>query len=205
MSIYRQQQTHSSTRDMVLIAHAADMLSRTCMSKEDFAESLSRALYSLAPEKARAKEVPDLEALTLTADHQSYSRAAGAWLKRVQRWLAADTVEFPAWIEEAWVQSMLPEWRERCLIELAGRYGLLAVRPVGVEGMGPMKAFSGLMGHMGGVAGLGAQVFDDLVIDEQDAEFLPGFVSGLRALSAKAETLAAAAEKVMGVSEKQGA
>jgi hypothetical protein len=191
------QQTHSSTRDTVLIAHAADMLSRTSMSKEDFAEALSRALYAMAPDKAAAKDVPDLESMTRTCDPQTYSRAAGAWLKRVQRWLAADTVEFPAWIEEAWVQSLLPEWRERCLIELAGRYGLLAVRPVGIEGMGPMKAFSGLMGRMGDVAGIGAQVFDDLVINQQDREHLPGLIAGLRALSAKAETLIQAAEQAI--------
>jgi hypothetical protein len=60
-----------------------------------------------------------------------------------------------------------------------------------------MKAFSGLMGRMGEVAGIGAKVFDDLLINEQDAEHLPNLVSGLRALSAKAESLASAAETVM--------
>nr|WP_177323709.1 hypothetical protein [Pseudomonas sp. P818] len=204
MSISRQQ-PHSTTRDAVLIAHASDMLSRTSMSKDDFAESLSRALWVMAPDKAKSKDVPDLDLLTQTADHQTYSRIAGAWLKRVQRWLNGDTVEFPSWIEEAWVESLLPDWRERCLIELAGRYGLLAVRAVGVEGMGPMKVFSGLMGRMGEVAGLGAKVFDDLVINEQDAEHLPSLIGGLRALSAKAESLASAAESVMASSEVQGA
>ena len=188
MSTYRQQ-THSSTRDTVLIAHATDMLSRTSMSKDDFAENLSRALYSMAPDKAKAKDVPDLESMARTSDPQTYSRAAGAWLKRVQRWLAADTVEFPSWIEEAWVQSLLPEWRERCLIELAGRYGLLAVRPVGIEGMDAMQVFSALMHRVGDVAGLGSKVFDDLVITEKDGEWLPELAASLDAMAAKCTTL----------------
>lgn len=203
MSSYRHQ-THSSTRDSVLIAHASDMLSRTGMSKDDFADSLSRSLYALAPEKAVAKEVPDLEAMTRTADHQTYSRVSGSWVRKVQRWLDS-SVEMPAWIEEAWVQSLLPEWRERCLIELASRYGLLAVRPASIEGMGPMKTFSGLMGRMGDVAGVGAQVFDDLVLDEQDACYLPELIAGLRALCAKASTLIDAAEQAKAASERQGA
>lgn len=195
MSSYRQQ-THSSTRDSVLIAHASDMLSRTSMSKEDFAEALSKALYSMAPEKAKAKDVPDLESLTQSADHQTYSRLAGAWLKRVQRWLAADTVEFPSWIEEAWVQSLLPEWRERCLIELAGRYGLLAVRAVGIDGVCAMTAFSGLVGHFGDAAGAGGQILADGRIDNIDAPHLPGFALSCRALAAHAVAMAEKAEKV---------
>ncbi|MCY1371579.1 hypothetical protein D9M69_587290 [compost metagenome] len=156
----------------------------------------------MAPEKATAKEVPDLDAMTRTADHQTYSRASGAWLKRVQRWLSGDTVEFPSWIEEAWVQSLLPEWRERCLIELAGRYGLLAVRPVGVEGMGPMQVFSGLMHRVGDVAGLGTKVFDDLLLDAQDAPHLPGLAAALDAMASKCTTLSNAVKLVMAEEER---
>ncbi|WP_054908768.1 hypothetical protein [Pseudomonas sp. NBRC 111135] len=194
MSSYRQQ-THSSTRDSVLIAHAADMLSRTSMSKEDFAEALSKALYSMASEKASSKDVPDLEAMTQTSDHQTYSRVAGSWLKKVQRWLDG-SVELPAWIEEAWVQSLLPDWRERCLIELAGRYGLLAVRAVGVDGVCAMTAFSGLVGHFGDAAGAGGQILADGRIDHIDAPHLPGFALSCRALAAHAVAMAEKAEKV---------
>jgi hypothetical protein len=200
------QATHTQTRDQVIRAHAADMLARTNLAVEDFAQALYQACASSFCRATLAeKKIPDIDGLFAANDVDGLTKAASRWHKRVERWLDEDGVEVPVWLEEPWITALLPEWRERCLIELASRYGLLAVRPVGVEGMGPMKVFSGLMGRMGEVAGLGAKVFDDLVINEQDAEHLPGLIGGLRALSAKAETLAAAAEKVMGVSEKQGA
>lgn len=196
MSSPRRSSTHSSTRDTVLIAHANDMIARTNLSQEDFANALSRAIHSLIPDLDEGKKVPDFEKLTHANDVDAFLKAGMAWLKRVQRWLGGD-VEMPAWLEEAWVTALLPEWKERCLIELAGRYGLLAVRPVGLDGMGPMQVFGGLMGRLGDVTGLGSKVFDDLVLDAKDRAHLPEFASSLDALAAKCTGLSAAARKVI--------
>lgn len=197
MSISRQQ-THSSTRDTVLIAHASDMLSRTSMSKEDFAENLSRALYSAAPDKSHAKDVPDLEAMTRTADHSTYARASGAWLKRVQRWLDG-SVELPAWMEEAWVQAMLPEWRERCLVELSARYGLLAVRPIAADHGEAIQVFAGISKAFGQLAGVGGEVFADGLFNHLDASNAGDMETHCRSLAAFCVAMADKAAQVKAV------
>lgn len=190
------QKLHSRTRDSVLIAHAADMIARTSISQDDFAESLSKTLHSLVPEKAVEKDVPNFELLAETNDTNAFIRATGRWLKRVQRWLDEDGTEIPAWLEEAWVQALLPEWRERCLIELAGRYGLLAVRPIGIAGLCDLTAFSGLVGHFGDAAGTGGQILADGRIDQSDVHHLKDFALSCRALAAHAIAMAEKAERV---------
>lgn len=198
-------QTHTQTRDCVIRAHAAEMLARTNLAVEDFAETLYRAcVQNFDSSVLAAKKVPDLDGLFAANDQSGYSKAVGRWNKRVERWLAEDGVEIPTWLEEPWVTALLPEWRERCLIELAGRYGLLAVRPVGMDGMGAMQVFGALMHRMGDVAGLGTKVFDDLVMDSDDGQWLPDLASSLDAMAAKCTTLSRIAKKVM-AGEKEGA
>lgn len=199
MSSHRRS-THTGTRDAVLVAHANDMIARTNTSQRDFATALSKAVWSLIPELDSDRKVPDFEGMNLE-DADTYTKAADAWLKRVQRWLSAD-VEIPSWLEEPWVTALLPEWKERCLIELAGRYGLLAVRPIVIEGMGPMQVFGGLMGRMGDVAGVGTKVFDDLLLDVRDAKHLPEMIHALDSLAANASELSAAAKQVQRQAQK---
>lgn len=184
------------TRDAVLISIAQDMIARTSVSRESFAEELNACLWESFPDRAADRQVPNLRAMERTADLKTYGRAHGNWSKRVERWLDPDGVDIPAWLEESWIDALQQPWRERALIELAGRYGLLAVRPVGVEGMGAVQVFGALMGRMGDVTGLGSKVFDDLVLDESDKEHLPEFTAALYALAAKATALAQASERV---------
>lgn len=193
---------HTNTRDAVLIAHANDMIARTSLSQRDFATALSKAIHSLIPDLQEDRKVPDFESMD-RVDGDAYLKMADAWLKRVQRWLD-ESVDIPAWLEEPWVTALLPEWRERCLIELAGRYGLLAVRPVGIEGMDAMQVFSALMHRVGDVAGLGSKVFDDLVITEKDGEWLPELAASLDAMAAKCTTLSRTVRLELS-REKQGA
>lgn len=187
-------QNHTQTRDAVLIAHASDMIARTNLSARDFATSLSKAIHSRIPNIEPNHSVPNFEAMNLE-DADTYLKAADTWLKRVQRWLN-ESVEIPSWLEEPWVEALLPEWRERCLIELASRYGLLAVRAVGLDGVCAMTAFSGLVGHFGDAAGAGGQILADGRIDNIDAPHLPGFALSCRALAAHAVAMAEKAEKV---------
>ncbi|EPO9976601.1 hypothetical protein ACUJC9_006076, partial [Pseudomonas aeruginosa] len=120
--------------------------------------------------------------------HVDYARIYKNWSKRVERWLDGD-VEIPAWIEESWVQALEQPWRERALLELSGRYGLLPVRPVVAEGMDAMKVFGALMRRLGDVAGVGTRVFDDMVLDARDGQFLPDLINALDSTAAKCTTL----------------
>lgn len=186
------------TRDAVLVAIAQDMIARTSMSQDGFAERLNHRLFEAAPARCEDEKYPNLKALTKTSDMATYGRVFNTWCKRVERWLAGarEGVTIPSWIEESWIAALDHPWRERALIELAGRYGLLAVRPVGVEGMGAMQVFGALLGRMGDVTSVGSKVFDDLMLDESDKEHLPEFTTALYALAAKATALAQASERV---------
>lgn len=189
---------HTETRDCVLRAHALEMLARTNLEKTDFADLLYKSCAQrMSPASLADRKVPDFESLLQTNDTAEYLKAAGRWQKRVDRWLDNDGTEIPAWVEESWVTALLPEWRERCLNELAARYGYIPVRPVILDGMGGMQTFSALMRRVGDVAGLGSHVFDDLVIDENDGVWLPDFIAALDSMGAKCATLSRLAKQAL--------
>ncbi|MCO6057331.1 hypothetical protein NG726_11685 [Pseudomonas sp. MOB-449] len=186
------------TRDQVLVAHAAEMIARTSLSQDDFAASLGRALYSLAPEKAAEKDVPDFEALAESNDGPAFVRATGRWLKRVQRWMEKDGVEIPSWIEEAWVTALLPEYRERCINELARRHGLIGARALGTDACA-ISAFAQLVIRLGQAVEVGSEVLADGKIDSADLAHLPDFIEKLLAVESRACELRRRAENELAI------
>ncbi|NMY22826.1 hypothetical protein [Pseudomonas sp. WS 5410] len=183
------------TRDQVLVAHAANQIARTSLSQDDFAQALSRELHLSCPEKAIAKEVPDLAALTLQNDVSDFVKATGRWLKRVQRWLSGDQ-EMPSWLEESWVNALEPEFRDHCLNELASRHGLTGARQM-TSDQCANKSFGALIRALGDVIDTGSEVFDDQVMCEQDLPRLPAFVKQCRQVEAKAGELGRKAEQLI--------
>lgn len=177
------------TRDGVLIAIASDMVARTSMSQEGFAERLNVELHRLAEARCKQREYPDLKALEKTASHTDYARIWKNWSKRVERWMDHE-VEIPAWVEEAWIAALEQPWRDRAMIELASRYGLLAVRPVGAGSMDALQAFAGISTSFGHVANIGGHVFADGVFNHKDAHHADDFESFCRALAAHAIAMA---------------
>lgn len=169
---------HGTTREGVLIAFARDMIARTSISQDGFAESLNAAVHHLAPERAADRGFPHLLALTATSDVAAYGRAYKAWSKRVERWLDGE-VDLPTWIEEAWVQALDLERRERCIAELAARYGLVAARETGADGC-PVSAFGQLVTRLGDAVTKCGQVLADGKIDAKDLPDLPAAIETLR-------------------------
>jgi len=169
---------HSTTREGVLIAFARDMIARTSISQDGFAESLNAATHHLAPERAADRGFPNLLALTVTSDVAAYGRAYKAWSKRVERWLDGE-VDLPTWIEEAWVQALDLERRERCIAELAARYGLVAARETGADGC-PVSAFGQLVTRLGDAVTKCGLVLADGKIDAKDRPDLPAAIETLR-------------------------
>ncbi|RYG57055.1 MAG: hypothetical protein EON56_03135 [Alphaproteobacteria bacterium] len=180
------------TRDAVLVAIARDMIARTSMSQDGFAEQLNHQLIDRAPARCKEKGFPDLQALTKTADMQAYGRAYKAWSKRVERWLddSGDRIEIPSWIEESWVAALDQPWRDRALTELASRYGLLAVKQIGSGVDDALQVFAGIATNFGLVAGLGGKVFADGVFDQKDHMYAESFESFCRSLAAHAVAMA---------------
>lgn len=180
------------TRDAVLVAMARDMIARTSMSQDGFAEQLNHQLFVRAPARCKEKGFPDLQAMTKTADMQAFGRAYKAWSKRVERWLddSGERVEIPSWIEEAWVAALDQPWRDRALIELSSRYGLLAVKQVGSGVDDALQAFAGISTSFGLVASLGGKVFADGVFDHRDEPYAESFETFCRSLAAHAVAMA---------------
>lgn len=180
------------TRDAVLVAIARDMIARTSMSQDGFAEQLNHQLFDRAPARCKEKGFPDLQALTKTADMQAYGRAYKAWSKRVERWLddSGDRIEIPSWVEESWVAALDQPWRDRALTELASRYGLLAVKQIGSGVDDALQVFAGIATNFGLVAGLGGKVFADGVFDQKDHMYAESFESFCRSLAAHAVAMA---------------
>lgn len=187
------------SRDQVLIAHAQEQIARTSFSTDHFAHALNTILLETMGDQADAKKVPDLRDTSI--DGAKYMRDAANWLKRVQRWLDR-SVDFPAWLEEAWVEALEPEYRERCLHELAGRYGLLAVRELGGDAC-PVTAFGQLVTRMGSTVEACGQVLADGRIDANDVPLLPTMIDTLRAAESRCSELRRAAERVLDQSPKQ--
>lgn len=187
------------SRDQVLIAHAQEQIARTSFSTDHFAHALNTILLENLGDQADAKKVPDLRDTSI--DGAKYMRDAANWLKRVQRWLDR-SVDFPAWLEEAWVEALEPEYRERCLHELAGRYGLLAVRELGGDAC-PVTAFGQLVTRMGSTVEACGQVLADGRIDANDVPLLPAMIDTLRAAESRCSELRRAAERVLDQSPKQ--
>ena len=182
------------TRDGVLIAVALDMVARTSLSQDGFAEQLNYQLHDKAPQHCADKGYPDLQAMTKTADVVTYGRAYKAWSKRVERWLNGD-VEIPVCIEEAWVSALEQPWRDRALTQLSSRYGLLPVRQCGMNPGDAMQVFAQLSTSFGQAAQVGGVVFADGVLDARDAEHAPELAQWCRQLAAAASAMAERAEK----------
>jgi hypothetical protein len=186
---------HSFSRDQVLIAHAVEMIARTSLSQDDFAEELSRQIHLSIPEKAKAKDVPDFQALANTNDTSAFVKASGSWLRRVNRWLSGE-VELATWIEESWVQALDAEHQERCINELASRHGLVGARTSGGDAH-PVTAFGQFVARMGQTVAAGSDVLADGVIDESDLPNLPVFIEHLLSVESRACELRRRAENVL--------
>jgi hypothetical protein len=185
----------STSRDQVLVAHAAEMIARTAFSQDDFAQALSCNLHRQIPAKAVSKDVPDFEALALGNDTTSFLRASGAWLRRVGRWLSGE-VDLPSWIEESWVEALEGDFKDCCINELASRHGLTGARELDGDG-NPLGAFGQLVVRLGNAVALGSEILADGRIDVEDLDKLPEFVDRLRSVEARCSELRSRAETVL--------
>jgi len=184
------------TRDQVLVAHAANQIARTSLSQDDFAQALSREIYVIVPvTKIELAKVPDFDELARLNDVGEFVKAAGRWLKRVQRWLSGDQ-EMPSWLEEAWVNALELEFRDNCINELAGRHGLTGARQMQSDQCAN-KSFGALIRALGDVIDTGSEVFDDQVMCEEDLPHLPAFAEQCRQVEARAGELGRKAEALI--------
>ncbi|MGC5702994.1 hypothetical protein J4P02_22565 [Pseudomonas sp. NFXW11] len=187
---------NAQTRDQVLVAHAANQVARTSLSQDDFAQALCREIYTSIPgTRIKEAKVPDFEELARLNDVSEFVKAAGRWLKRVQRWLSGDQ-EIPSWLEEPWVNALEPEFRDHCINELASRHGLIGARQMQSQQCAN-KSFGALVRALGDVIDTGSEVFDDQVMSEEDLPLLPAFAKQCRQVEARAGELRRKAEQLI--------
>lgn len=186
-----------TTRDQVLVAHAADLIARTSFSTPRFAQALAEQLHLLAKPKASDAGVPDFSQLAAGGDAAPFLKASASWLKRVQRWLDGE-VDLPSWLEEAWVQALEPDYRERCINELASRHGLVGARAMAADAC-PVTAFAQLVTRLGKAVEAGSGVLADGKIDADDVPLLPAFIEKLLAVESRACELRRKAENELAI------
>lgn len=185
---------HPLTRDQVLLAYANAQIIRTAAKTPAFALALSRALHAKCPEKALEKNVPDFESEELKCNTEAYLSDSAAWLRRVQRWVDGST-ELPAWIEESWVTALEPEFRDRCINELAARYDLSGARMPRAD-FCPVSAFGRMVLHLGGAVEACSTVLADNEVNDKDKGELPGAIHHLRGVIARSSELLSKMESV---------
>lgn len=113
------------SRSAVLIEHLAANRKATGRSLEHFVQQLVdiyQGSYADAPGAIEFKT-------TESKDIKQVYRCVQTNTKRVTRWIDDGVVaRIPVDVEESWVQALDEPFRGDCIAELAGRYGLIAVR-----------------------------------------------------------------------------
>ncbi|ULQ45952.1 hypothetical protein JN531_012665 [Flagellatimonas centrodinii] len=121
--------------------------------------------------------VPDIARTVVfrVVDGDYTSRGDRYW-QQITRMLMAevDNTRLPADLEESLVLCLPQPYRDRCIQALAARYNLLAVPIPDDTPVGHMASVADFTGAAGGVLSRLAEVLDDQVIDERDAEKAPG-------------------------------
>lgn len=106
-------------RSITIIRHVQEYLLSTATSREAFADEVKTAYHDLVPDpKARVMQFH--EGGEVVRDMKANDQLVARILDR--------TVKFPDDMEEAFVYALPEPWQESLLKDLAGRYGLLAVR-----------------------------------------------------------------------------
>jgi hypothetical protein len=108
----------------------------------------------------------------------------------------AGEIDLPCWLEEAWVQALAGEYQERCINELAGRYGLSGARALGGDACS-VGVFGQLVARLGQSVELGSQILADGQIGAEDAPLLPEFIDRLASTEARCGELRAQAAAVL--------
>lgn len=186
MTPSKSRQLHLS-RDQVLVAHAAEMIARTSMSQDKFAQVLAASASKSGTCDSAALPGTSTCSCAASNDATTFLKASGSWLKRVQRWIGGD-IELPSWVEEAWVLALDAEYQERCLNELASRHGLIGARALDAASC-PVSAFGQLVTRLGAAVEATSEVLSDGKIDASDLPLLPEAIDKLLAVESRAHEL----------------
>lgn len=129
----------AQTRDLVIARHVRLAIDHTTLTEDAFADDVRRVYQQRTAEHLRRV---DFHAITRGEDPYRTLRANA---QLVRRMLDGQTIRMPVEIEEAVVLALPEPFRRRCLAELAGRYGLLAVEQ-------PADTAPGCIAQMGQLA-----------------------------------------------------
>lgn len=114
------QSAASETRSETIFRHTRAMLHETRCSIEAFSQRVVEAYHARV--SADARDV-------IFKTEGDVFRCAATNAQKLNRYMLADVnARLPVDLEEAWVLGLSLPYRDRCLHDLAGRYGFLPVR-----------------------------------------------------------------------------
>lgn len=178
------------TRDRVIARHVQIAMAHAPMSMEAFAEDVMRLYHERTAEHLRG----------LQFHHHRRGTDAYAVLRanaQIVRRLLEGQVRMPVELEEALVFALPPAFRDRCIEDLAQRFGLLGARRPSTDPTGQTVQLGELLREFGEAVEALAPVFADGVLDETDAAAARRAIREVDDLRARATTLIAMLETVV--------
>lgn len=174
------------TRDLVIARHVRLALDNSTLTEETYADDVRQVYEARTPEHLR--RVP-FERHTAGGDPYKVLRANA---QTVRRQLDGHTVRMAAELEEALVLALPQPFRRACMVELAGRYGLLAVEQPAACGPGAIDQMGHLASDFGRCITALAATIGDGHLCAGDAAGAGVVIRELDEVIARAKTLRAA-------------
>lgn len=171
----------------VLIANALDMIARTSLSQEKFAERLNAEIWKDSPARALERGYPNLKDME-SQPIEAYGRSYSAWSKRVERWLNRE-VELVVWIEDAFINSLDEPYHTRAINEIASNLGFTVVKSVSPSLFSFYDAVGHLSANFGDASKVIGKILEDGAVDINDRPELEKLIVLTRALESCAATL----------------
>lgn len=167
------------TRTEVIVRFTEAMLRERRISPETFSQDLLEQYHLRVPSAARIVE--------FKTDGDPFRRA-GTNAQRLRRYMQGD-VNFPADLEEAWVEALPDPYRSDCKRELARRYGFLDVPLPDISGISDAVTlgrltgeFAKLLQDMAPIVQNGGHSAQQLVAARAEVDQLIASAEGLAAL-----------------------
>lgn len=171
------------TRDAVIADHVAAAMRHSRLSYETFAQAVGDLYHERTPDTQRGVRFHPVP----RTEPYAAMRANAQLLRRY----VEGPVRMPVELEESIVLALPEPFLSTCRRELAMRYGLLAAEQPEAGAPGQGLQLAALLQSAGDSVAALAPMFDDFVIDHDDAAHAPGALAELEQLMGTVTTMIA--------------
>lgn len=174
MMAFQQFQSPADT----LIGWAKRQMTETRQPLAKFAEAVAENYLQIVPEGRRTCPLDEIPHDACMEDH---FRIQAKNAIAVDRWVKG-TIKLPLEVLDAWVASLDGKYRDGCVAELFGRFGLV---PVAANAVADAANFSKTMYATADMVSSLAKIVADGVVDEEDREHIKSAREQMTALKSQ--------------------